>query len=47
MLKKYESPDLFVINFQTTDSFCASDYIGGSAETPMIPIGVLNEVSLY
>ncbi len=47
MLKKYESPDLFVINFQTADSFCASDYIGGSVETPIIPLGTLPEVNLY
>lgn len=47
MLKKYESPDLFLINFQTEDSFCASDYVGGSVETPIIPLGVLSEVDLY
>ena len=47
MLKKYESPDLFLVSFQTEDTFCASDYIGGSVETPMIPLGSLSEVSLY
>ncbi len=47
MLKQYDSPDLFLIQFQTSDSFCASDYIGGEVETPIIPLGGLKQVDLY
>ena len=49
MLKKYESPDLFVINFQTSDSFCATGASGNGdvVVTPSIPLGTLPKVDTY
>ncbi len=47
MLKKYESPDLFVINFHSSDALCAS-YPGSGDDvvTPVFPIS-LDEADIY
>lgn len=45
MLKHYDSPELFVIEFHTEDVLGASDdYMGGEVETPFIPLDI---VELY